>query len=195
MKRLLIGIVFILLFSNSSLAQRFAYVNTEYVLSQMPEYDAAQKQLDALATQWANEIEAKRKEIDKLYRNLQAEKPLLTQEMIQQRKSEIAKKEEDVNTLQQKRFGYEGDLFKKRQELIKPIQDKIYDAIEKMAKARNYDFIFDKASAGGAAMLYADGKFDRSNDLIKDMGYIVKKPNPNTLPGVKQDNNEKPIKN
>lgn len=174
-KIIFVFILSFVLFNSNAKAQRFAYVDTEYILSNIPEYAAAQKELDALAAQWSKDIADKKAEIDKMYSALQAEKVLLTNEMIAQRKAEIKKKEEEVNALQQKRFGFEGDLFKKQQELIKPIQDKVFDAIQKLAKSRSYNFIFDKSGGNGLGMLYADSKYDKSDEIIKNLGYVVKK--------------------
>ena len=105
-----------------------------------------------------------------MYKDYQAEQVLLSEEMKKKREQEIMDKEKAVKDLQKQRFGYEGDLFKKRQELVKPIQDKIYDAIQKLAQTKNLDLVFDK-SAGGSALLYTNPSLDKSNDILKDLGY------------------------
>lgn len=169
----ILGIIFILGLSTQVKAQRIAFVNSEYILSKMPEYTAAQKQLDALSEQWTKEIEALNAEIAKMYRTLEAEKPLLTEEMFKRRKLEIELKEKEVADLQNKRFGFDGDIFKKKQELIKPIQDKVYSAIQRLAREKQYDIIFDKS--GDLVMLYGNAKFDKSDEVIELMGYTVKK--------------------
>jgi len=149
-------------------AQRWCYVSSEYILNKMPEYSAAQKQVDALSETWAKEIETRTGDITKMYRTLEAEKALLTEEMLKRRKAEIELKEKELSDLQQKRFGYEGDLFKKKQELIKPIQDKVYNAVQKMATARSYDFILDKSE--GITIIFVDPKLDKSDDVLKELG-------------------------
>lgn len=149
--------------------QKYAYVDTRYILSNVPEFEEAQQQIDELAIEWQKEIEEKFAEIDALYKRYQNEAPLLTQDMKNRRENEIVQKEKEAKELQKKRFGNDGDLFKKREELIRPIQDKIYNAIEKKAKQRSYVFVFDRSD--NANLLYADPKNDISNDVLKDMGY------------------------
>jgi len=153
-------------------AQRFAYVDTEYILDNVPEYKTAQTQLDDISKGWQADIEAKLKEVDQLYKNYQKEQVLLTDEMRQQRQKQIEDKEKAAKDLQKQRFGFEGDLFKKRQELVKPIQDKVYEAVQKVATAKGYDVIFDKSS--GVTMLYAATKLDASDDVLKQLGYAPK---------------------
>jgi outer membrane protein len=114
-------------------AQKYAYVDTDYILSNIPEYKSAQQQVDNLSVQWQKEIEAKYAEIDKMYKAFQAEQILLTEEMKKKRENEIIAKEKEVKELQKSRFGVDGELFKKRQELVKPIQDKVYNAIKQLA--------------------------------------------------------------
>jgi outer membrane protein len=150
-------------------AQKFAYVNSQYILDNIPEYKAAQQQLDQISAQWQKEIEAKYAEIDKLYKAYQAEHILLTEDMRRKREEEISNKEREAKDYQKQRFGYEGDLFKKRQELVKPIQDKVYNAIKKLAEEKGYAFIFDKSS--DLIMLYASSKFDLSDDVLISLGH------------------------
>jgi outer membrane protein len=169
MKNLVLSLSILLISAGTSLAQRFAYVDTEYILEQIKEYSDAQKKLDGMAMAWQEEIDAKFDQVSKLYNKYQAEEFLLTEEMKRKREEEIILKEKEANELQRKRFGFEGDLFKKRQELIQPIQERVYNAIEKVATNLGYDFIFDKAS-GGATMLYTNSKFDLSEQVLKNMG-------------------------
>lgn len=169
MKNLLLAIVLLLGVTGTAIAQRFAYVDTDYILGKMPEYQQAQKQLDQQAESWQKEIDLKMKEVGQMYNKFQAEKFLLTDEMKKQREDEIVKKDEEAQGLQQQRFGFEGDLFKKRQELIQPIQDKVFDAVQQIAKNRGYDFIFDKAS-GGSAMLFTNTQYDLSDQVIRELG-------------------------
>lgn len=158
------------LISASAFSQKYAYVDTKYILENVPDYNKAQKQLDEISGGWQKDIEKKYKEIDDMYKTYQAEQVLLNDDMKKRREQEITDKEKQVKDLQKQRFGFEGDLFKKRQELVKPIQDKVYDAISKMALAKGYDFVFDKAG-GSAGILYSKPELDKSNDIIRDMGY------------------------
>lgn len=163
-------IVAILTFGSiSSYAQKYAYVNTEYILENIPDYKAAQQSLDNLSITWQKEIEDKYAIIDKLYKSYQAEQVLLTEEMKRRRQDEISQKEKDVKDLQKQRFGYEGDLFKKKQELVKPIQDKIYNAVKKLATDQSYAVIFDKSSE--LIMLYTNPKYDKSDEILLALGY------------------------
>lgn len=151
-------------------AQRFAFVDTDYILNQMPEYHSAQKQLDLLAFEWQKEIENKKNELQKLRNDYEAEKIFLVDEVKKKRESDIAAKEKEVRDFQQQKFGVNGELFKKRKELIQPIQDRIFDAIQKVAKDNALDFIFDKA--GGVSMLYTNPKYDRSDDVLEELGIV-----------------------
>ena len=154
---------------NTAHGQKYCYVNSEYILENIPEYKTAQQTLDNLSLTWQKEIEDKYAIIDKLYKAYQAEQVLLTEEMKKRRQDEITAKEKDVKDLQKQRFGYDGDLFKKKQELVKPIQDKIFNAVKKMATDQSYAVIFDKSS--DLIMLYTNPKYDKSNDILLAMGY------------------------
>ena len=165
----LLAAALLLLLGFSAGAQKFAYVDTQYILQNVPEYNTAQNRIDALTIEWQKEIEAKFAEIEKMYRDYQNEAILLPEEMKRRREEEIIGKEREVKELQQKRFGQNGDLFKKREELIKPIQEKIYAALEEVATSGNYAVIFDKAS--GATMLYTNPRFDISEEVLTKMGY------------------------
>jgi outer membrane protein len=169
MKKIIASLV-ILLFSTATFAQKFAYVDTKYILENIPEYTKAQKTLDDISAEWQKDIEKKYKEIDDMYKAYQNEQVLLTDEMKKKREEEITKKEKNVKDLQKAKFGYEGELFKKSQELIKPIQDKIYDAIQKLSVSKGFDFVFDK-SVGGSPILYCNPALDKSNDILREMGY------------------------
>ena len=151
------------------LAQKYCYVDTEYILENITEYKAAQQQLDQLSVNWQKEIEAKYAFIDKLYKDFQAEQILLTDEMKKKRENEIIQKEKEVKEFQKQKFGFEGELFKKKQELVKPIQDKIFNAIKKMATDQSYAVVFDKSS--DLIMLYANPKYDKSDDILNALGY------------------------
>lgn len=180
--------VFFTLLGSNAQAQRFAYVDSEYILSQMPAYKSAQTQIDELSKKWQEEIDAKFSEIDKLYKTYQAEKVLLTKDLQTKRENEIIEKEREAKKLQNDKFGYEGELFKKRQELIKPIQDKVYDAINKVAKTNGLDFVFDKS--GDMLMLVSNPKFDRSDEVLEELGVVVSKGNKNNLPDDGNDNDD-----
>jgi len=169
MKNILLAFAILCCTSSISLAQRFAYVDTDYILGKMPEYTQAQKKLDLQADTWQKEIDQKMKDVSLLYNKFQAEKFLLTDEMQKQQEEAILKTDEEAQILQKQRFGFEGDLFKKRQEIIQPIQDKVYDAIQKLCKNRGYDFIFDKAS-GGSTLLYTNTQYDLSDQVLRELG-------------------------
>lgn len=163
--------IFILLvaafFSLQLQAQRYAVIDTRYILSKMPEYTDAQKKLDALSIQWQKEIDDKQAALDQLYRNFESEKVMLSEELLKKREDDIFNKEKEVRDLQKKRFGFEGDLFKRRQELVKPIQDKVYNAVQKLANTRQYDLILDKSE--GITVIFADPKLDKSDDVLKEL--------------------------
>lgn len=150
-------------------AAKFGYVDTDYMLGQIPEYKAAQSELDKTSVNWQKEIEIKFQEIDKLFKALQADAILLTDDMKLKRQNEIVNKENEAKALQKQRFGVDGELFKKRQELVKPIQDKIYNAIKTVAEKKGLGFILDKS--GQVSILYANSKYDISDDVLVQLGY------------------------
>ncbi len=163
-------IIVLALFAGISLqAQKIAVVDTQYILDNMSEYKIAQDQIDELAVQWQKEIEQLFKEIDDLYKKFQAEAPILPEDEKKRREDVIIQKEKEVKELQKKRFGQGGDLFKKRQELIQPIQEKVYNAIREIADSENYAIILDKSA--GTAVAYARSRFDISDDVLKKLGY------------------------
>ncbi|MDR2511825.1 MAG: OmpH family outer membrane protein [Bacteroidales bacterium] len=174
MKKLIIAafaaVLSIAAFSQSSNV-KFAYVDSEYILSNIPEYKQALDEVDALAVKWQKEIEASFQEIDALYKKFQNDAPLLSEEMSKKRQNEIINKEKDAKELQKKRFGVDGDLFQKRQEVLKPIQDKVFTAIEKRATDKGYTFVFDRSD--NAQILFADSRVDISNDILGDLGIKV----------------------
>jgi outer membrane protein len=188
-KRIMASCLF-MLSSNVANAQKFAYVDSEYILAQMPSYKSAQKQLDELSKEWQQDVDAKFAEIDKLYKQYQAEKVLLTKDMQTKRENEIIEKERAAKKYQNDKFGYEGELFKKRAELIKPIQDKVYAAINKVAKSNGLDFIFDKS--GDMLMLVSNPKYDRSDEVLEELGVIVTEGVGNNLPNDTYDDEDLP---
>lgn len=149
-------------------AQRYAIVDTKYILDKMPEYKDAQKQLDGFSVQWQKEIDDKQAILDKMYKDYEAEQVMLSDDLKKKREDELFNREKEIRDLQRKRFGFEGDLFKKRQTLVKPIQDKVYNAIQKLAVNRIYDFILDKSE--GITVIFADPKLDKSDDVLKELG-------------------------
>lgn len=169
MKKLFSILLLAVAFSLPGVAQKFAFVDTDYILNNIPSYKAAQEQIDKLSADWQKEVEAKYTEIDKLYKAYQSEKVLLSEEMKNKRENEIVKKEQEAKELQKKYFGKDGALFTKRQELVKPIQDEIYNAVKEISVEQGFAVIFDTAAGGG--MLYTNPKNDKSDEVLQRMGY------------------------
>ncbi len=149
-------------------SQKYAIIDTRYILDRIPDYKAAQQQLDEIATNWQKDIDGRQTELDNMYKSYEAEQVMLSDELKKKREDQLFNKEKDLRDLQRKRFGFEGDLFKKRQELVKPIQDKVYNAVQKMAVQRGYDFVLDKSE--GITIIFADPKLDKSEDVLKELG-------------------------
>ena len=149
-------------------AQRYAVIDSKYILEKIPEYKEAQKKLDQFSELWQQEIEQKQAAMDKMVKDYDAEQVMLPDPLKKKREDEIYNKEKELRDLQKKRYGFEGDLFKKRQELIKPIQDKVYNAVQKLAVEKQYDFILDKSE--GITIIFADPKLDKSEDVLRNMG-------------------------
>jgi len=168
MKKFVAGVICLLMLTAGAQAQKYAIIDTRYILDKMPEYTDAQKQLDVIAAQWQKEIDDKQAELDKMYRDFDAEQVMLTEELKKKREDQLFLKEKELRDLQRKRFGFEGDLFKKRQELVKPVQDKVYNAVQKLAVQRSYDFILDKSE--GITVIFADPKLDKSDDVLRELG-------------------------
>jgi outer membrane protein len=167
MKRLILLSCSVLL-SVFVFAQRYAVVDSKYILEKLPDYKEAQDKLNQFSVQWQKEIDTKQTALDKMYKDYEAEQVMLSEELRKKREDEIFVREKEVRDLQRQRFGFEGDLFRKRQELVKPVQDKVYNAIQKIAAARLYDFILDKSE--GITVIFADPKLDRSEDVLKELG-------------------------
>jgi outer membrane protein len=168
MKKILLVISSIFIVAMGAIAQRYAIVDTKYILDKMPDYKEAQKKLDEFSVQWQKEIDTKQSELDRMYKNFEAEQVLLSDELKKKREDELFVREKELRDLQRKRFGFEGDLFRRRQDLVKPIQDKVYNAIQKIAVNRQYDFILDKSE--GITIIFADPKLDRSEDVLRELG-------------------------
>jgi len=166
-KILVLTVIIITAFSGS--AQKFAYVDTDYILTKVPEFVQAEEKINDFSTQWQQEIETVYAEVEQMYRDYQSEQILLTSEMKTKREEAIINKEKSVKSLQQKYFGPEGELYKKRQELIQPIQDRIFDAVQQLAANNKYSVIFDSSSE--LIMLYSNPNLDKSDKVLELMGY------------------------
>jgi outer membrane protein len=171
MKKLFLLAIACVFIGAASFAQKYAYVDTEYILRNIPEYTDAQDILDDLAQEWQEEIEEKFAEVDAMYQDYQAEAVLLPEDMKAQKENEIVNKEKEAKQLQKQRFGVDGDLHKKRMELVQPIQEKVFNAIEEIATTRNFAFVFDRAN--GATILFAQTKFDISDDVLDEIGSVM----------------------
>lgn len=167
-KILLLTILFAGLTTVSKAQSRYAIIDTKYILNKIPEYKDADKKLAAIGEQWQKEIDDKQATLDKMYKNYEAEQFMLTDELKKKREDELFVKEKEIRDLQKRRFGYEGDLFKERQRLVKPVQDKVFNAVQKLAIARSYDFVLDKSE--GITIIFADPKLDKSEEVLKELG-------------------------
>ena len=162
-------LIVILMTSIGTYAQKFAYVDSDYILSKMTEFAQAEEKIDDFSKEWQSEIELAYEEVEQMYRDYQSEQVLLTSEMKTKREEAIMEKEKSVQSLQQKYFGNNGDLYKKRQDLIKPIQDRIFDAVQQLAASNKYSIIFDASS--DLIMLYSNPELDKSDKVLELMGY------------------------
>lgn len=163
-------ICFLMFTGMGAFAQKFAYVDTEYILKHLPEYKSALNQLNVLSEQWQGQVDNHFVEIDKMYKAYQADQVLLTEDMRKRRENEIIEKEKAAKDFQRRIFGPDGELFQSRTKLLNPIQDKVTKVIADVAKAKYLDFIFDKSSEA-TMMIYASSSYDVSNDVIKQLGY------------------------
>ena len=163
-------LILALLFSglNFANAQKFGYIDSDFILSKIPDYRKAQDEIDRLSASWQKEIEEMQRGIEGLYNAFEAEQVLLTEEMRNERKAEIEKKEAELKEYQRKVFGFGGLFFLKKQELIKPLQDKVFEAVEKVAKSNRLTIIFDKA--GELVMIYTDPRHDYTDFVLEELG-------------------------
>ena len=168
MKKFFLVAVCSILFVSFSNAQKYAVIDTRYILEKMPEYVQANKQIDNFATLWQKDIDEKQRDLDRMYREFEAEQVMLSDDLKKKREDQLFTEEKKLRDLQRQRFGFEGDLFKKRQELVKPIQDRVYNAVQKLAVQRGYDFILDKSE--GITVIFADPKLEKSDDVLKELG-------------------------
>jgi len=173
MKKIVFIIAFVALSVSAAVAQRVAYVDSEYILKHIPEYVSAQKQLDDLSTNWQEEVDKQYGEIERLYKAYQNDQVLLNDDMRKRREDEIVNKEKQVKEFQRQKFGFEGDLYKERIRLVQPVQDRVAKAIQDVANAQGLDLILDKGSE--VTFLFANPKLDKSNDIITKLGF---KPDP-----------------
>lgn len=169
MKKLLLLLVLTAACGLGAAAQKFALVDMEYILKNYPSYEMANEQLNQLSQRWQKEVEAKNTEAETIYKNYQADMVFLTDDQKKKKEDEVVAKEKEATELRYKYFGPEGELYKKRQSLIKPIQDEIYNAIKKVSEERGYQVIFDRASS--ANIVYASPRIDISNEVLDKLGY------------------------
>ncbi len=168
MKKLLFIAICLVLVSATVSAQRYAIIDTKYILDKMPEYKNADKRLAQISEQWQKEIDDKQGQLNQMYRNYDAEQFMLSDDLKKKREDQLFNLEKEVRDLQKKRFGYEGDLFKERQKLVKPVQDRVYNAIQKISVNRGYDFVLDKSE--GITVIFADPKLDKSSEVLQELG-------------------------
>lgn len=169
MKKLLFSLLFIVGIALCGSAQKFALVDMEYILKNIPAYEMANEQLNQLSQRWQKEIEALNTESSNMYQKYMADKVFLTEEQIKKREEEVVAKEKEATELRYKYFGPEGELYKKRQTLMKPIQDDIYNATKKVAEERGYQMIVDRA--GSSSIVFASPRIDISNEVLAKLGY------------------------
>lgn len=173
MKRVFaIGLLMLLVSFTTAYGQaRVAYIDSEYILEQMPAYSSAQQQLDAQAEQWKQEVQRRVTSIDSMFKAYQAEYVILPETERRKREEEIQQKETNLNEYKKEKFGPDGELFRLRKQLIQPIQNKIFEAVQQLAEQSGYDIIFDKA--GAVTMLYTNARYDRSDEVLELMGITV----------------------
>ncbi|MGM0619959.1 MAG: OmpH family outer membrane protein [Bacteroidota bacterium] len=169
MKKLIFTIASVLLFSGATLAQKYGFIDSGYILDNIPSFRAAQEQLDQLSAQYQKELEGMHAEIEQMYKDFQAESVLLSEDMKRKREDVIISKEKEYKELQRKYFGPEGDLYQKRQGLVKPIQDDIFAAVQEIANEGSYAVIFDKAA--GTTLFYTNPRYDLSDEVLQKLGY------------------------
>ncbi|MBN8720231.1 periplasmic chaperone for outer membrane proteins Skp [Hydrobacter penzbergensis] len=169
MKKLFfVAVIWMALAHTAVAQQRYAIIDTRYILEKIPEYKDADKKLKQIGDQWQKEIDDKQAQLDKMYKSYEAEQFMLSDALKKKREDELFVMEKEIRDLQKKRFGFEGDLFKERQRLVKPVQDKVYTAVQKMAIAKAYDFVLDKSE--GITVIFADPKLDKSEDVLRELG-------------------------
>lgn len=172
MKKIIITAVLMAFLAFPMFGQKYAYIDSEYILSNMPDYVEAQAELDRVAVEWQQEIEKEFAKIDSMYKKYQTEVITMPENMKQKREEAIINAEKAAKDLQKKRFGKDGDLTKKREELVTPIQDRVFTAIDEYAKEKGYAFVFDVA--GSMTIIYADPKWDINDQIMQKLGVTVR---------------------
>lgn len=175
MKQLLTTTALLVLSLSVSLAQKVAYVDTDYILSKIPEYQTAQDEVERISQQWQRELEEKYEEIEQMYADYQAQEVLLPEDVKIQRQDEIFAAEREAKEYREKKFGYNGELFSLQEAKVRPIQDKVFQAVETIATRRRFDMIFDKA--GGVTWLYTNASYDVSDEVLEELGYVQENSN------------------
>jgi outer membrane protein len=169
MKKIIVTLAIIFAFSGITVAQKYGFIDSGYILENIPSFRAAQDQLNQLSEQYQKELESMHTEIEKMYQDYQAESVLLSEDMKRKREDVIISKEKDYKQLQRKYFGPEGDLFQRRQSLVKPIQDDVFTAVQEIANEGSYAVIFDKAD--GTTLFYTNPRYDLSDQVLQKLGY------------------------
>lgn len=167
MKKIFLSVCIFLISAITVFAQKYAIVDTRYIFERMPEYKQVQKNIDATAADWQKEIDTKQAALDKLYKDYDAQETMMNDDLKNKKEEELFNKEKELRELQKKRFGFEGDLFKKRMELMKPLQEKVGEAVKRLAAANGYDMVFDKSEA--KTIIFADPKLDKSEELLREL--------------------------
>lgn len=171
MKKLL-AFTFVLLAGISvSLAQKVAYIDSEYIMDQIPEYQAAQDEIERISQKWQQDLEQKYQAIEQMYTDYQAQEVLLPEDVRQQKQEAIFQAEREAKEYREQKFGFSGELFTLQESKVKPIQDKVFRAVEKVSQQRRYDLVFDKA--GEVTWVYTNATYDLSADVLSEMGYKV----------------------
>lgn len=165
MKQIFLVIALAFLGINFASAQKYCVIDSKVILEKLPEYSQAQKELDKISEAWEKEVSERMQQVDQMYRTYQAERPMLSEQARQKKEDEIIAKEKEAKDLQKKYFGFEGELFKKRQTLVKPVQDKVYNAVQEYASSKGYDMVYDKA--GGITIFYANPTLDKTEEIIR----------------------------
>src|SRR5690554_5434272 len=169
MRKITGTLAFLIVLSSTAFAQKYGFIDSGYILENIPSYRAAQEQLNQLSAQYQKELESMHGEIEQMYQDFQAESVLLSDDMKRKREDVIITKEKDYKQLQRKYFGPDGDLFKKRQALVKPLQDDVFTAVQEIANEGSYAVIFDKA--GGTTLFYTNPRYDLSDQVLEKLGY------------------------
>lgn len=169
MKKIALIVILAVVSAFAASAQKFALVDMEYIFKNVPSYEMANEQLNQLSQRWQKEVEAVGKEAENMYQKYLADKVFLTEDQVKKREEEIVAKEKAATELRYKYFGPEGELYQKRESLLKPIQDEVYNAVKKVAEERGYQAIFDRASS--ADIIYASPRIDVSNEVLAKLGY------------------------